>query len=57
MWLHRMNDSAPSEVNLPTKIFETKFTENLTASPKAYVPYNTTGPKLEAWTGTVAPRG
>jgi len=57
MWLHRMNDSAPSDVNLPTKIFETMHTENLTGSNMAYVPYNTVKPKLEAWKAKVAQRG
>ena len=57
MWLHRMNDAAPSQVNLPRKHFERAFTENLTASNKAYVPYSTTVPKLQPWNAQVAKRG
>ena len=57
MWLHKMNDAAPTKVDLPHKHFERAFTENLTASNKAYVPYSTTVPKLEAWEARVARRG
>jgi NADH:ubiquinone oxidoreductase subunit len=56
MWLHRMNDAAPTRVDLPRKHFETAFTENLTASAQAYVPYSTTVPKLQAWRARVAKR-
>eukprot|EP00160_Parvularia_atlantis_P017504 Unigene6040_Nuclearia_a/m.18514 Unigene6040_Nuclearia_a/g.18514 ORF Unigene6040_Nuclearia_a/g.18514 Unigene6040_Nuclearia_a/m.18514 type:complete len:131 (-) Unigene6040_Nuclearia_a:193-585(-) len=57
MWLHAINDANPTNTKLVRRHWEAEYTDNLTATDKAYVPYNTTVSKVEPWTPKVAQRG
>ena len=56
MWLHQMNDDAPSRVNILHQSFETPHVETLTGTSGAYMPYSTTKPKISEWNGKPANR-
>lgn len=40
LWIHRITDIPPSEMNILEKSFEKPHQENLTASPLGYAPVN-----------------
>jgi len=56
MWLHQMNDSAPSKVKYIEPETKVAFFENRTGTNARYVPYSTTTSKFSAWTPKVASR-
>ncbi|KAI9145673.1 NDUFA12-domain-containing protein [Paraphysoderma sedebokerense] len=56
MWLHRTSQEPPTKLDLPQHKWLGKPMENVTGTPRAYKPYSTTPPKIEAWQSKVGER-
>eukprot|EP00794_Sanderia_malayensis_P020182 gene20182-22157_t len=49
-WMQFMTDDPPSKVPPKESKFDMPHERNSSGSPKEYVPYSTTRPKIESWT-------
>merc|ERR1712198_436822 len=48
-WLHHKTDKPPTEVPAVTYPWVAEYEENTTGTERAFMPYSTTKPKIEAW--------
>ncbi|KAL7752257.1 hypothetical protein RI367_002302 [Sorochytrium milnesiophthora] len=57
MWIHKIDERAPSEANIAQRKWMTPHTDNASGREDAYKVFNTTEPKTESWQPKTAARG